>query len=78
MTVRRLLLAALVGYAVTFVLWVIVGSADATLDAGGVISEPISRLPFTALIVVSAITFLVATALVIAGAVVWLTRRLRS
>ncbi|MDA2989813.1 MAG: hypothetical protein O2815_12120 [Actinomycetota bacterium] len=78
MTVRRMLIAALVGYVVTLVLWVIVGSADATLDAGGVISEPISRLPFTALIVVGGITFLVSTALVIAGAVVWLTSRPRS
>ena len=78
MNAQRLILVALVGYAITLVLWVIVGSADATLDAGGVIGEPISRLPFTALILVGGITFLISTALVIAGAVVWLTSRPRS
>ena len=78
MTVRRVLIAAVVGYAVTLVLWTIVGSADASLDAGGTISEPIARLPFTALIVVSAFTFLAATALLIAGVVLWLTRRSRA
>ncbi len=78
MNARRLILVALVGFAITVVLWVIVGSADATLDAGGVIGEPISRLPFTALFIVSAFTFLASTALVIAGAVLWLTSRPRS
>ena len=78
MTVRRTLIAAAIGYAVTLVLWIVVGSADATLDAGGTISEPIARLPFTALIIVSAVTFLVATALLITGVVLWLARRSRA
>lgn len=78
MTVRRMLIAAAVGYAVTLVLWIIVGSADATLDAGNVLREPISRMPFMALIIVSGFTFLVATGLLIASIALWIARRVRA
>jgi hypothetical protein len=64
-----------VAYAITLGLWVVIASADVEVDPDGFIIEPIARMPFTAFAMTSGFTFIIATVLLIVGAVRWLRRR---
>ncbi len=72
---RSLLVAAAVAYAITLGLWVVIASADVEVDPDGFVIEPIARMPFTAFAMTSGFTFIIATVLLIVGAVRWLRRR---
>jgi len=75
MSRRSLLVAAVLGYAITIGLWVAIASADAVVDSDGFLIEPIARMPFMALAMASGFTFLIASVLVVLGAVKWARRR---
>jgi hypothetical protein len=75
---KTLLIVAGVLYAATFTLLAVVGNADATLDAGGTINEPINRMPFIPMAVVAAFAFLIASGIVAVTALRGLIRALRA
>lgn len=77
MSSRSFLVAAGVGYAITLGLWVVIASADAVVDSDGFLIEPIARMPFMALAMASGFTFLIASVLVVLGAVKLARRRSR-